>query len=98
MSQDLFQRILAQFIPSALEFVSQEENRQVLEFIAKATDSMPVLDPVEYDPDTGEVYIKIKLTPKLGVNIEEYANAVDKVAQQFVNMISAFITSSQDKQ
>ena len=91
MDINLIQNLLGQFIPKALDFISVDENRKTMEFLSKATDGMPVLDAVEVDEDNQVVYIKIKLTPKIGVNIYDYADAVDKVSQKILELISSFL-------
>ena len=92
-STDIIQKILMEFLPNAFNFISDEKNKQLLDFVVKTTNTAPTIDSVEYDEDSYVVYIKVRLEPKLGTDIKQYAEVVDTIAQQFLELINTFIQS-----
>jgi len=84
---ELFQKFVLEALPKAVEFVEREDIKNLLELVGKSTKSPPVVDSVEYDEETREVYVKIKLEPILGVDVKQYADAVDTVAKLVLDLL-----------
>jgi|SRR5579875_264755 hypothetical protein len=84
---ELFQKFVLEALPKAVEFVEREDIKNLLELVGKSTKSPPVVDSVEYDEETREVYVKIKLEPILGVDVKQYADAVDTVANLVLDLL-----------
>jgi len=84
---ELFQKFVLEALPKAVEFIEREDIKNLLELVGKSTKSPPVVDSVEYDEETREVYVKIKLEPILGVDVKQYADAVDTVANLVLDLL-----------
>lgn len=93
IDKDAFYRLLGEFFPQALDFIGDQENYKKIDYVMKSSATLPQLEAVEYDEDNRVVYIKIRIEPKLGVDIKEYADAVDDIARKVLNLIISFAVS-----
>lgn len=92
---ELFQRFVMEALPKAVEFVERDDMKDLLVLVGKSTKSEPVIDSVEYDEQTNEVFVKIKLEPVLGVDIKQYAEAVDMVANLVLGLLKSIFKENE---
>jgi len=93
---ELFQRFVLQALPKAVEFVEREDIRGLIELVGRSTKSPPVVEAVEYDEETREVFVKIKLEPILGVDIRQYAEAVDYMAKLVLELLKSLFQQEKE--
>jgi hypothetical protein len=93
---ELFQRFVLEALPKAVEFVEREDIKGLLELVGRSTKSPPVVESVEYDEETREVFVKIKLEPILGVDIKQYANAVDDIAKLVLELLKSLFQEEKE--
>ena len=93
---ELFQRFVLQALPKAVEFVEREDIRGLIELVGRSTKSPPVVEAVEYDEETREVFVKIKLEPILGVDVRQYAEAVDYMAKLVLELLKSLFQQEKE--
>lgn len=78
---------LNQIFPKVVDFLSNEEQRNFLSVVAKSTKEPPKIDHVEFDENTGKVFVIVVLEPNTGVDIQEYANGIAVASQLILQLL-----------